>query len=294
MNRSASRVFEQNATMAWARRAGLATLRRTTEGSPDFLIALLDGRVDARHECFSGALLTTASEDGRHARSEAGASHATFAASMLVGRGNSALGLCPACALLSVPVADAHLLSVGFPVCEAASRIAAAVSRSVAYGARVIQIGLEFSRAAPGEWAPAAQAIEAAAAAGVRTVMAAGNDGTLAPGPLVRCAGVVPVVGADRRGVPHPSATLAPSIGLRGLTAPGVDIPGARLPSGSRLRSGSSFAASFVTASIALLHAVLPRHPTDEIWAALLSPARVGSSIVPKRVDADRVFHLLS
>jgi subtilisin family serine protease len=124
--------------------------------------------------------------------------------------------------------------------------------------------------------------------------MAAGNGGGLSSGPLAGCRGVVPVVGADRNGVPHPSSTLGPVIGARGLMAPGVDIPGACLPAGSTRQSGSSFAASFVTAAVALLHASVPQRTSDEIWAALLGRAGAWRSVVPRRLDADAAFVSLS
>ena len=279
---------------SWARHAGLSMLRRRTEGRADFVIGLLDGPVERGHESLAGARLAGPEAVGEPSPSKAEVAHATFVASMLVGRGPSVLGLCPACTLLSLPVADGELLQEGFPAREAARRIAEAIGRAVALGARVIQVGLEFAPAPKPVWAPAIAAIEAAAARGVRTVMAAGNGGGLGAGPLLGCRGVVPVVAAGPDGVPHASATLGPVIGLRGLMAPGVDLPGAGWPRGFTVRSGSSFAPSFVTAAVALLHASAPGRTGDEVWNALLGPPGGARSVVPRSLDAEAAFRSLS
>jgi hypothetical protein len=63
---------------------------------------------------------------------------------------------------------------------------------------------------------------------------------------------------------------------------------------GSTMRSGSSFAASFVTAAFALLHALLPRRTSDEIWAALVSRAGTWRAVVPRNLDGDAAFECLS
>jgi hypothetical protein len=109
--------------------------------------------------------------------------------------------------------------------------------------------------------------------------------------------GVIPVTAADRRGVPLYDIRWGVAMALRGLSAPGADVPGAVLPEGIRLRGGSSFAACFVTATLALLYDAVPHATLDGAELALFGwPANRRtpfSSVFPSCLDGETSFRAL-
>jgi subtilisin family serine protease len=253
-------------------------------------IALIDGAIQRNHVTLAGAAI----EQTTSADSTEGSAHATFIASILVGRGTGVLGLSPGCTLVSLPVADAQFTQGMLSAPEAASRLAQAVMQALALGVHVIQLSMQFSFELSASFRVLSDALLAASARGVRTVIAAGNQGPAGANAVLRSAGVVPVVSAHLDGTPASTAALGPAVGARGLLAPGINIPGAAIPSGSATRSGSSFAAAFVTGAFALLRCHYPHLSTDAIWDALLSPRPRSRSIAPPALDADASFAMLA
>jgi subtilisin family serine protease len=162
-------------------------------------------------------------------------------------------------------------------------------------GADVIQLSLEFSPEVTNSFKYLTEAISAAAARGIRTVIAAGNNATLGSSLALTTSGVIPVA-TGLNGLPDPYTARGPVIGTRGLLAPGVNIPGAKRPSGIDTRTGSSFAAAFVTGTFALLRSRFPHLSRDLIWEALLDPHSYRNrhvSIVPPPLDADASLRTL-
>lgn len=253
-------------------------------------IALIDGAIDCGHDALAGALIEQAPAAG----SPEGDSHATFIASMLVGRGSGVLGLCPGCTLVSLPVADAEFTQGLLRAPDAAVRLARAVLQALALEVHVIQISMQFSFELAASFRVLTEALSAAAARGVRTVIAAGNRGPAGAGLVLRAPGVVPVAMARADGMPAATAGLGQTLGARGLLAPGIDIPGAATPSGTITRSGSSFAAAFVTGAFALLRSCFPGLRPERLWDALLAPRPRARSIAPPPLNADASFSVLA
>lgn len=266
----------------------LAPIVGSTAGSPEIQIALIDGIIERSHPSLAGAII---SEDERPAGASAAgsaAAHATFIASILVGCGPGVLGVCRGARLASVPIADLAFEQGRLPARSAAARIARAVERAVAGGADVILLSLEFAPEMSQPFDVVARALAAAASRGIRTVIAAGNGSTLGSNLVLGAPGVVPVAMAAADGSPHIDAALGPFIGTRGLLAPGVDIPGATLPAGTGVRSGSSFSAAIVAGSYALLRSGFPEVRRELVWESLLDPGalrRRRASIVPPLLD---------
>ena len=104
------------------------------------------------------------------------------------------------------------------------------------------------------------------------TVAPSGNGSAITDSPLVSATGIIPVASGCHDGAPHPQARFSPAVGKHGLLAPGARIPGAGPGDSLTERSGSSFAAAFVTAFFALLHSLEPRASALAIWSAILAP----------------------
>ena len=277
------------------RLARIEKLRALSSGDPNICIALLDGPVYRNHPCFKNARIDTGSELKAES-SLAAIDHATCLASMLVGRGERVLGLCPDCTLLSFPIIDKHFQAGSLSPTVAAARISKAIMQAADSGASVIQLSLEFSTEFAKPFRQVGDALRYAAIRGVNTVMAAGNHPTLGGAEVLTAPGVVPVGMAGSDGMPHPSGALGASIGMRGSLAPGTDIPGAVMPDRYVRQAGSSYAASFVTATYALLRSQNPQKASTSIWEALLRPnvgLRHPNSIVPPRLDGDLALESL-
>lgn len=106
----------------------------------------------------------------------------------------------------------------------------------------------------------------------VGLVAAAGNGGPGAP-PAYPAAWpqVIAVTAVDKNARPYRQANQGPYVML---AAPGVNIWTAASISGGRLRSGTSFAAPFVTASFAVARLRMPDLPLESVMKSLFACAR--------------------
>ena len=271
------------------RLCGLSWIASQTQGDRRVVVALIDGAPQVAHSCLREvdiALVTLAC----YQADPAAVAHATFLASMLVGQGPIALGLCRNCRLLAIAAIDAPLLGGKLPVRAIAARLADAVMTAVERGADIILLPLDLAPGPEAEWSGLVVALREAARLGIRTIIPAGN----AAGPassILSVPGVVPVAASESLALPSRWGT---AIARCGIAAPAQGIPGANSPGGYR-RSGSSFAAGFVAAAFALLQSLLPNATREALWWVLLDPsmgARTAGRILV--LDADRAYGRLS
>jgi subtilisin family serine protease len=248
-------------------------------------IAFVDGVAETSHANLRGArieVLGQARTSGWAARE-----HATFIASVFAGSGPACLGLTPECPLLNIGVVDDVMLAGSARPRENGTRLAAAISLASAHGASIIQVSLDLSLQVA-EARPLIAAVGVAVARGAVVVVAAGQRPFAADNTLLSAPGVLSVSGADPRGYPLHSLHRSAALNACGLSAPALDIPGAVLPAGTGLRSGTSFAACFVTAALALLCSAVPcMTPRDA--ALRLSAGRLAARrrALPVPLDAD-------
>ncbi|MDB6452597.1 S8 family serine peptidase [Falsirhodobacter sp. 20TX0035] len=228
-------------------------LPSTREGcGADILIGMIDTGLNADHDTFEGARLEIHRMGPDAAPS--GEMHGTSVASLLVGApGGRSPGLVPDARLLAVDAfekvrgderADAFVLI---------RALAHLIERDVA----VINLSLA---------GPANDVLEGAVtrlvAEGVVIVAAAGNGGARAkPAYPAAYDGVLAVTAVDGKGEPYRRAGRGPHLDL---AAPGVEVWTAASISGGRPKTGTSFAAPFVTAAAArLLQADTDATPVD-------------------------------
>jgi subtilisin family serine protease len=180
-------------------------------------------------------------------------------------------------------------------VAATVDRLKNAVNSLVAEGVQIIQISLEFPEPARRAFEALSVALLRAASKGILVVIPVGNLAILDSNFILASDGVIPVAMSDWNGLPHANATLDPAAARRGLLALGVDIPGALSPEGYTRRSGTSYAAAFVTGTLALLDTADSRLATVKFRDAFLSRIAVSAHtnrMVPSPLDLDSLLEL--
>jgi hypothetical protein len=259
-------------------------------------IALVDGQPDLTHASLASASISVISVRGRGAASAsaAAASHATFVASTLVGAAPDCLGLCEGCRVAVVAAVDQAMLAHDADPVREARRLADAILSAAAHNPSVIQLSLELGFASPRAAGIVEDALRSCHSKGIALVMAAGEGRLRAMNDLFAVPGVIPVTAARETSEAPYDERWGAAMAHRGLAAPGARIPGAQLPSGISLRSGSSYAASFVSAAIVRLMAAIPGLTPVRAANALALPRDRGlSAAAPQELDADRSLRVL-
>lgn len=224
------------------------------------LIGMVDTGLNESHEVFAGAMIEVHRIDGQEGPDRM---HGTAVAALLVGRRDSrSPGLVPHARLVAVDAfhkAGNDLRADAFALIEAMDLLAQR-------GAKVVNLSLAGPRNAALE-----RQVVQLHDRGVVMVAAAGNDGPRAePAYPAGYGQVIAVTAVDRRGEVYRRAIRGEHIDL---AAPGVDVWTAASVSGARVRTGTSFAAPFVTAAAALLLQRDPQMTPDQVRQALLSQA---------------------
>ncbi len=202
-------------------------------------IGLIDGPVDARHPLLQGARIEAVSVLPQGV-AEAPTEHGTAVASVLVGQRETP-GLAPQASLFAVAVLRARDGEVD----TTAEWLIRALDRQA--GARVAVVNMSLGGPA-NRWV--GEMLSRTQARGIALVAAAGNGGAhsqpLFPATHPAVLAVTAVDLAERIDVRAPRGESI------ALAAPGVELPVAAPGGGVVYRSGSSFAAPFVSAALAL------------------------------------------
>lgn len=222
-------------------------------------IGMIDTGINTDHAALAGAqvaLLRVAPED----YTASDVTHGTAVAALFVGDPASrAPGLLPGLPLVAV---DAFHKASGDERADAFTLVRG-LEHLVGAGATVINLSLA---------GPANAVLEQTLAAlettqGVVIVAAAGNGGPSAP-PTYPAAyeSVIAVTAVDKAGQPYRRAGRGPHVHL---AAPGVEVWTAASVEGARWKTGTSFAAPYVTAAVALWQQAYPDMSPAEIRTAL-------------------------
>lgn len=205
-------------------------------------IGMVDTDINPQHAIFEGTDLEVV-RISDETEPQSGRQHGTAVAALLVGRPQArARGLLPAARLVAV---DAFVAD-GKDERAAAYDVVRALDLLIGRQVRIVNLSLAGDANLVLE-----RMVRTALSADIALVAAAGNDGARAdPRFPAAYPGVLAVTAVDRRGRVYRRAVQGEHIDL---AAPGVDIWTAASISGARTKTGTSFAAPFVTAAAALL-----------------------------------------
>lgn len=235
---------------------------RTTRGSPDVIIAVIDSGVDATHPALAGSILPRGTGESWNFTSEGGPEptdddgHGTFIAGVLVGDGSEGVtGVCPQCRLLPLKV----------PLNGEASSYAsrrAAILYAVARARTVGRLIINLSWKTTGDVSLIRDAIDVAVASGATIVASAGNFPERENQPHFPSdyPAVIAVGAVTRKGQRAPYSFYGDEVDV---AAPGGDehdkegtIVSASSGGGTTTRFGTSFAAPHVAGVAALVMSI--------------------------------------
>jgi subtilisin family serine protease len=288
----------------------LSSLMTISSGSPDISIGLIDGPVDFSHPAFHGSKIRTVKDsqlsECKNADSIACA-HGTFTAGILCAkRGLSAPAICPSCEIILNPIFrqdpnnNSNNNKIGKDVINLPSatpgELSNAIIETIDAGAKIINLSLGLSAPSLTSYDNLQEAYDYALQRGIIIVVAAGNQGNIGNISLINHEWLIPVSACDANGKLDPMSNFGPSIGKRGLMAPGVNIRSA-YPGGQYTHmSGTSFSAPFVTGTIALLWSIFAKATAERIIYSVIRAAsnqRRRASIIPPLLNAEEAFKLL-
>lgn len=276
----------------------LTPLMELTHGRPEVVVGLIDGSVAMKHSELVGENISELS--GKLSGQCVDASsvscvHGTFVAGILCGRRSStAPAICPNCTLLIRPIfAEVTLGSEQMPSATPAE-LAAAIIESIDARARVLNMSVALAQPSSRGQQELEEALDYAVKRGVIIVAAAGNQGTLGSSAITRHPWVIPVVACDLQGKPIPYSNLGSSIGRRGLSAPGDNITSLGTEGKPLTLGGTSVAAPFLTATIALLWSEFPKATAAEVKQAV-TQAHLSrrTTLVPPLLDAWSAYQVM-
>jgi subtilisin family serine protease len=277
----------------------LDRLMERSSGRPQVVIGLIDGPVAMDHPDLSRANIREMpgpQSASCSLTSSVACMHGTFVAGILLAkRGSPAPAICPDCLLLVRPIfPEAGAVNGDMPSATPAE-LAAAIVETVEAGARVINLSAALLQPSQQGEHKLGQALDFAAARGVITVAAAGNQGTVGSSAITRHPWVIPVTGCDLQGRPTAESNLGSSIGRWGLAAPGQNITSLGTNGKPQTFGGTSAAAPFVTGAIALLWSEFPNASAARIKLAVTQAGRrPRRTIAPPLLDAWAAYEAMT
>lgn len=281
----------------------LHSLMKLSSGNPDITIGVIDGPVDFNHAAFNGSKIRTVKDSQIGACKNANdiaCTHGTFIAGILcASRGLAAPAICPDCEILLNTIfrEGAKNASSNDIISPSATpeELSNAIIETIDAGAKIINLSLGLSTSSLTSYDNLQEAYDYALQKGVIVVVAAGNQGSIGNISLINHQWLLPVAACDENGRLNSMSNFGPSIGNRGIIAPGVNIR-STYPGGQYTNmSGTSFAAPFVTGAIALLWSIFTNATASMIKYAMITGASNlrRRSIIPPLLNAEETYKLL-
>jgi subtilisin family serine protease len=274
---------------------GLRPLMERTEGRREVSVAVIDGPSWLDHPALSGQHISEV-DGSKHAScgnlSSAACAHGTFViGSLAAKRAYNASSICPGCSFLLRSIFSEDTIEQGHTPVSTPDELGRAIIDSVSAGANVINLSVAIGESSSPEDVLLREALDYAARSGVLVVAAAGNQATVGATVITRHPWVIPVASCGLSGRPTYESNLGRSIGSRGLSAPGENVPGFEMRGAAAVFRGTSAAAPFVTGTIALLWSEFPSASAVDIKLAVTGPSgRSRRSITPPLLDAQAAY----
>jgi subtilisin family serine protease len=286
----------------------LDSLMNIEDGRQDIIIGVLDGPIDVNHPAFQGSRIRTVKDSQLAAcknASDLACIHGTFVAGILCAkRGISAPAICPNCEIVLNPIfrkkstvvntinSNSHIV----PPAATPEELSNAIIETIDAGAKIINLSIGLSSSSLAVYDKLQQAYDYALQKSVIIVVAAGNQGNIGNVSLIKHQWLIPVAACDENGRLDLTSNFGPSIGNRGLMAPGVNIL-STYPGGHYTHmSGTSFAAPFVTGAMALLWSLFPMVSAGDLINAVRTAATSNSphrSIIPPLLNVMAAYNVL-
>jgi cyanobactin maturation PatA/PatG family protease len=229
--------------------SGLENLREQTRGDASVRVAVIDGRIDVNHPCFDGARWSSVDSSGAPIGPAEGptSDHGTYVASIIAGQpGTDVEGIAPGCSFLAVPAWTPERSK------PSQLDLARAIEAAVHNGVDIINLSGGELVDVPLAQDHLTRAVKSCRDNGVLLIAAAGNDGCPCLHVPASLDGVI-AVGSKGEQDPSDFSNHHENYLRNGLSAPGENITGARIPRGTQRQSGTSAAAPVVTGVAALL-----------------------------------------
>ena len=169
-----------------------------------------------------------------------------------------------------------------------------AIIETIDAGAKIINLSLGLSTSSLTSYDNLQEAYDYALQKGVIIVVAAGNQGSIGNISLINHHWLIPVCACDENDRLNSMSNFGPSIGNRGIMAPGVNIKSV-YPGGQYTHmSGTSFAAPFVSGAIALLWSIFTNATASLIKHAIITSAsNQRRRLIPPLLNAEEAYRLL-
>jgi subtilisin family serine protease len=221
--------------------------------------------------------------------------HGTFVAGILSAkRGGIAPAIAPNCTLVVRSIFAETTRDGGNVPSATPEELATAIIETIDAGARVLNLSAALEPPSGRAERGVELALDEAARRQVLVVAAAGNQGIVGGSVITRHQWVLPVIACDRRGTPTAQSNLSRSVGRNGLAAPGEGITSLGITGEPYTFGGTSVAAPFVTAAIALAWSELPMVTAAEMKFAITHAHMMKrSTVVPPLLNAWAAYQLL-
>ena len=276
----------------------LMPLMEATSGKPEIVIGIIDGPVESSHPDLKNARLKAVSSAfglectdlGSHA-----CMHGTFVAGIICGRrGSYAPAISPNCSVLVRPIfSEETSWYKSYPKVPP-NELAAAIVETVDAGARIINLSMGLSDTHLLNNRELKDSFDYAFKKRTLLIAASGNQGRIGHNPLFNHPWVIPVVACDSQGHLEKSSNIGPSVGKRGIMAPGVGVISTCSTGRYIKMSGTSMAAPFVTGTAALLWSLFPKATALDVRRALLAVDTPRKGIIPPLMNAEVSWSVLS
>lgn len=284
----------------------LRQLMGRTKGHNDIKIGVIDGPVDFNHPQLKNTKIKTISDSQFiqcNNSDSVACMHGTFVVGILSGiRNSTSPAICPECQILLRPIfkdissssSPSNENDINLPI-STPKELAKAIIETINAGAKLINLSIGISISSLITYYELQEAYRYALRNHVIIIAASGNQGSLGYASTLYHPWVIPVASCEVSGKISVISNLGSSIAKRGIMAPGTKIKSIIPNNKYSYMSGTSFAAPFVTGTIALLWSIFRNATSTDIISAIIKTDKSSNrrSIIPPLLDAELSYKKL-